>query len=193
MSLSGGRGWWLAVAALLVAGALLARGISAEAIDWQPAVAFVQPWRAWSAVWVHYSDLHLAANLAGALLVALLGAVARLPSRAATAWLLAWPATQLALLIEPALLHYGGLSGVLHAGVAIVGVHLMRGPWTARRRVGWLLLAGLAAKVLLEAPWRGPLQHPPGWDIAIAPLAHASGTLAGLLASVLLFTQPVRD
>lgn len=178
------------MALLLVAGALFARGVAAEAIDWQPAHAFTEPWRWWSAVWVHYSDLHLTANLGGALLVGLLGAVARLSPRAASAWLLAWPATQLGLLIEPALLHYGGLSGVLHAGTAIVAAHLILDPMPARRRLGALLLAGLVAKVLLEAPWRGPLQHPPGWDIATAPLAHASGLLAGLVAGLLMLRPP---
>lgn len=135
---------------------------------------------------MHYSDLHLAANLAGALLVGLLGAAARLSSRAALAWLLAWPATQLALLMEPALLHYGGLSGVLHAGVAIVAVRLIVDGAGARRWLGLALLGGLIAKVLLETPWAGPLRHPPGWDIAIAPLAHASGLASGLTFALLL-------
>ncbi|HEY0858541.1 MAG TPA: hypothetical protein VGE16_15865, partial [Albitalea sp.] len=54
-----------------------------------------------------------------------------------------------------------------------------------RRRVGLALLAGLALKVLLEAPWAGALRHPHGWDIAVAPLAHASGALAGLLCALI--------
>jgi membrane associated rhomboid family serine protease len=52
--------------------------------------------------------------------------------------------------------------------------------------LGLAILAGLVLKVLLEAPWAGPLAHPPGWDIATAPLAHASGLLAGLIAALLL-------
>jgi hypothetical protein len=69
---------------------------------------------------------------------------------------------------------------VLHAGVAIVAVELMcngRGP---RRSIGAALLAGIAIKVALEAPWAGVLRHPPGWDIAVAPFAHATGLLAGI-------------
>ncbi|HEX7382930.1 MAG TPA: rhombosortase, partial [Burkholderiaceae bacterium] len=135
--------------------------------------------------WVHYSALHLGANLAGCALVAALGVAARVPPRAALAWLLAWPATQLGLLLVPALGHYGGLSGVLHAGVAVVAVGLLLEGPRRRRMLGLAILAGLALKVLLEAPWAGPLAHPPGWDIATAPPAHASGLVAGTLAALL--------
>jgi rhomboid family GlyGly-CTERM serine protease len=182
---------WCGVALLLAAGALLVHvaGTSPSALlalDWQPGLALVQPWRAWSAVWVHYSELHLAANLAGCALVAALGWAAPLPPRAALAWLVAWPLTQLGLLLQPALAHYGGLSGVLHAGVAIAALQLAREGPKRRRVLGLAILAGLVLKVLLEAPWAGPLAHPPGWDIATAPLAHASGLLAGLIAALLL-------
>ncbi|HEY2925743.1 MAG TPA: hypothetical protein VGJ65_02660, partial [Albitalea sp.] len=45
------------------------------------------------------------------------------------------------------------------------------------------IAAGLALKVVSESPWGAPLRHPPGWDIAVAPLAHASGALAGALCA----------
>jgi rhomboid family GlyGly-CTERM serine protease len=177
---------WVAVAALLGIGALLVHGAPADSLDWQRARAWSQPWRWWSAAWVHLSDLHLAANLAGLLLVALLGIAADVTPRGVLAWLLAWPMTQLALVVEPGLARYGGLSGVLHAAVAVVGVQLVAEGARLRRGLGALLLAGLAAKVLVEAPWRAPLQHPSGWDIAVAPLAHASGAVAGVLAALAL-------
>jgi len=174
---------WLALAAVLAAGALAGSAVPREAIDWQPTLAAIQPWRAFSAVFVHYSPLHLAANLAGAALVAALGRAARMPRHGALAWLAAWPLTQLGLLLEPELRHYGGLSGVLHAGVAIVALHLL---WTgAARRIGAAILAGLVLKVLGESPWAGPLAHPAGWDIAVAPLAHASGLVAGLACAAI--------
>ena len=186
-----GTAAWCGVALLLAGPALLVHWSSAGpagllAIDWQPGLAFTQPWRAWSAVWVHYSDLHLAANLAGAALVAALGWAAPLPRRAALAWFAAWPLTQFGLLAQPSLAHYGGLSGVLHAGVAVAAVQLVREGGRRRRVLGVAILSGLALKVLLEAPWAGPLAHPPGWNIATAPLAHASGVLAGLIAALLL-------
>jgi rhomboid family GlyGly-CTERM serine protease len=179
------RAWWIALAILLVAGALLAGPLPHEVIDWQPALAKREPWRAFSAVFVHYSALHLVANLAGTALVAGLGHAARVPRRCALAWLAAWPLTQLGLLLQPALVHYGGLSGVLHAGVAIVGVHLLAGGTPPQRRIGAAIVLVLAAKVVIEAPWAGPLRHPFGWDIAVAPLAHASGLVMGVACAVL--------
>lgn len=170
---------WLAVCGALAAGAALGWVVPAAVLDWQPAHAFDQPWRWWSAAFVHWSPLHLAANLAGLALLAALGRAAAAPARVAAGWLLAWPLTHVALLAEPALAHYGGLSGVLHAGVAAIATWLL---WAARGRRRWLggaIAAGLAAKVALEAPWAGPLAHPAGWDIAVAPLGHAAGALAG--------------
>ena len=173
---------WCALCAVLAASALLGFGRAPAAFDWQPALASSQPWRAWTAVAVHYSLLHLGANLAGTALVGALGWTARVAPAAVWAWAVAWPATHFALAIEPALVHYGGLSGVLHAGVAVVAVQLLGRHDATLRRIGAALLAGLAIKVGLEAPWGAPLRHPAGWDIAVAPLAHASGAIAGLLA-----------
>jgi rhomboid family GlyGly-CTERM serine protease len=176
---------WAAFAALLGVLALLAWPIPHQAIDWQPKLAATQPWRAFSAVFVHYSALHLGANLAGTVLVGALGRAARVPLSATIAWLAAWPLTQFGLLLQPALLHYGGLSGVLHASVAVAGVHLAWHGARGQRRVGAAILAVLLAKVLSETPWAGALRHPAGWDIAVAPLAHASGLVAGIACAVI--------
>ncbi|TMH10739.1 MAG: hypothetical protein E6H65_11855 [Betaproteobacteria bacterium] len=175
---------WAGVAALLGVMALIAWPLAPSRLDWQPALALSQPWRAWSAVAIHYSALHLAANLAGALLVGALGHVAHAPPRSVVAWLVAWPLTQAALLVEPELLHYGGLSGVLHAGVAVVALHLLFVGPARLRLIGAAILAVLLAKVASETPWAGALRHPAGWDIAVAPLAHASGVLTGAACSL---------
>ncbi|OYU93368.1 MAG: hypothetical protein CFE45_20935 [Burkholderiales bacterium PBB5] len=137
-----------------------------------------------TAAWVHLSGLHLAANLAGTALVAALGVAAGCGQRAAFAWALAWPLTHLALLAQPALAFYGGLSGVLHAGVAVAAWQLLRAERGVRRAIGAALLIGLVAKVLAESPWAGPLRQVPGWDIPIAPLAHTAGALAGWLCAL---------
>ena len=128
---------------------------------------------------MHFSGLHLAANLAGCVLVAALGLAARVPTRCVVAWALAWPALHLGLWVQPALTHYGGLSGVLHAGVAVAAVHLLWRPSRAQRRIGALVLAGLAIKLMSEEPWAGAISRPAGWDVAVAPLAHVSGVVAG--------------
>jgi rhomboid family GlyGly-CTERM serine protease len=177
---------WVVLAAALAAASVVAAWLPALALDWQPALALGEPWRWWTAAFVHWSPRHLGANLLGAALVAALGAAARLPPSAALAWAIAWPLTHLALLLQPALLRYGGLSGVLHAGVAIAALQLLRRGHGRHRLVGGAVLAGLALKLLLEAPWGAPLRHPPGWDIAVAPLAHASGATAGALVWLLL-------
>lgn len=183
--MSAGSRAWLALAALLGLGALLAWPLPRTLLDWQPGLVANEPWRAFSAAAVHYSRLHLAANLAGALLVGLLGVVAELPLRCTLAWLAAWPLTHLGLLLRPELAHYGGLSGVLHAGVALAALQLALHGQGRRRAIGAAILVGLVAKVLSEAPWGPVLQQRPDWDIPIAPWAHASGLVAGLLTGLL--------
>ena len=144
-----------------------------------------KPWRAFTAPFAHLSGMHLAANLAGCVVVGVLGQVARLPPRAPVAWLLAWPLTQLGLLLRPDLTSYAGLSGVLHAGVAIIIVSLLTTPGR-RRRVGLALLAGLLLKLFLEDPLGAATQLHAGWDIPIAPFAHLSGALVGCLSALAL-------
>jgi hypothetical protein len=86
-SADGGR-TWCALAVALALGALVGFAlVPAQAIDWQPALAAREPWRAWSAAFVHYSALHLLDNLAGIALVGALGAFARVPWPSAAAWL----------------------------------------------------------------------------------------------------------
>jgi rhomboid family GlyGly-CTERM serine protease len=181
----GGRAW-AALAAVLTVGAALASRVAPAALDWQPALAAAEPWRALTAAFVHFSALHLAANVAGAVLVGALGVVARVPWPTALAWLLAWPLTQASLLARPDLLHFGGLSGVLHAGAAVVACRLIVHGRGRRRAIGALVLAGMVVKVLGEQPWGPALRHPAGWDIATAPFAHAGGLVAGVLAALLV-------
>lgn len=175
---------WVGLAAVLAAFAVLASGIAPRHLDWEPARASLEPWRAITAVAVHYSAWHLVANLAGAGLVAALGIAARVPGRITWAWLAAWPLTQWGLLLRPDLAHYGGLSGVLHAGGAVVAVHLLDAGPAARRWIGAALGLGLLIKVALEAPWGPALAHPPEWDIATAPFAHVSGIGAGVACAL---------
>jgi rhomboid family GlyGly-CTERM serine protease len=178
----GVRAWW-ALCGLLALGALLLWSAPRETLDWQPAQAWREPWRAWSAAFVHWTPLHLGANLLGCTVVAAFGHAARLPLRASVAWLLAWPLTHAALAWQPALASYGGLSGLLHAGVAIGAWHLAWHDSGRRRLIGLAVWVGLAIKLLLERPWAAPTQTVAGWDFPVAPLAHACGALAGLVAA----------
>jgi rhomboid family GlyGly-CTERM serine protease len=174
---------WLGVSGLLALSSLLAGLAPRESLDWQPALAFVEPWRSVSAAGVHYSAAHLVANLAGAGVVAALGAVARISSQASWAWAAAWPLTHCGLLLDPQLAHYGGMSGVLHAGVAVAALHLVVTARDSRRRgIGAAIGAGLLLKIGFEFPW-SPATFQPGLGIMVAPLAHASGVAAGLLCA----------
>lgn len=126
-------------------------------------------------------------NLAGCALIAWLGWRAAMPARSVAAWAVAWPLTQFGLCLQPALRHYGGLSGVLHAAVAIIGCRLIAQRREPRARaIGALLAVGLALKIVWEAPWSAALRNVEGWDFALAPAAHASGAIAGVLAWLLI-------
>lgn len=257
---------WVVLAALLCAGAIVVTAIASEggrapidapiamAFDWQAALGLRQPWRLWTSACVHWSGAHLAVNIAGALVVAFVGRRARLPAAATVTWALAWPLTQVLMAaigserLGVVMPHYGGLSGVLHAGVVVLGLALawppvrMRsrspasparadtgfvatrastiepsriteGPWAMtemgmatvlpastldqssprptessderplrERWIGMAIVAGTLAKVLLEAPWQLTPRPSAALGIAVAPIAHACGVGAGLLA-----------
>jgi len=187
---SSGQVAWLVLLCVLVVPAMLSGPgdpLGREVLAWRPDRAFSEPWRWWSAAWMHLNMTHLLANLAGATLVAALGWLLQPSRQMAWAWALAWPLTHLSLLAVPALRRYGGLSGVLHAGVAVAVVMLLLEPGRTRaeRQVGAALGLGLVAKVLSERPWAAALVRPPGWDIAIAPAAHAAGVLCGAACALL--------
>jgi rhomboid family GlyGly-CTERM serine protease len=182
---------WLATCALLFAGALAGWFAPPQALDWQPALALREPWRWWTAGFVHLSPLHLGANLLATAIIAMLGHAAAVPARVAIAWLIAWPLSHVALgVLVPDLAHYAGLSGLLHGGVAAVAVHLVLDPShgarndRARRnrwRIGAAILVVLAVKLIGERPW-GPSARPAlGWDIPLAPMSHTTGAIAGAL------------
>lgn len=185
---------WLGLSALLGLGALLAWFIpgSSAWLDWQPQLAWQQAWRACSAVFVHWSQQHLLANLGACAVVGWFGWAARVPPRAVLAFALAWPLSQWGLLIQPDLLHFGGLSGTLHAGVAVVLVELVCGPETTprQRRIGLAVSLGLIIKLWSEEPFGPAMRVLSGWDIAVAPLSHFTGALAGACtAGLLLFSS----
>lgn len=186
--MSRGAAAWVASSLALSLLAALAFSAPQDALDWQPTRALAEPWRVWTAAFVHWTPWHLAANAIGCAVVAAFGWAAQVPLRALLAWLVAWPLTHVALAVQPALVSYGGLSGVLHAGVAVAAWQPLRHGRGRARALGALVMVGLAVKIVLEAPWRAPTQLVPGWDFPVAPLAHATGGLAGLLCAALVDT-----
>ncbi len=173
---------WLRLIAAFAALALFAWLFPRDALDWQPTLAAQQPWRAITAAFVHLTPIHLAANLAGCAVLALLGHRAGLGRREALAALMALPLTQLALLLRPDLQRYAGLSGELHALVAIAALTLLTRRHRRDRGIGAAIALGLVLKLALEHPLGPALRDVPGFDFAVAPFAHLSGAIAGLVA-----------
>ena len=183
--MSNGARLWLRLTAVLMGGALLGWWLPSAWLDWQPDRAIAEPWRAWTAAFVHWSPLHLGSNLLAAAIVGAYGVAAQVPRAQAVAWFAAWPLGHLGLLLKPDLAHYGGLSGVLHGGVAIVCLWLLVAARGGRRAVGAAVAFGLAIKLVSESPWGPVLQRSDEFDIAVAPIAHATGAIAGLLCGAL--------
>ena len=151
-----------------------------DALDWQRALLATQPWRWWSAAFTPLGTMHLAANLAGCAAVAAFGVAGGLGRRAALAWFLAWPLTHLALALTCGVQRYAGLSGVLHAGVAVGTVFVIAQSRRGTLRwIGAAVAVGLLAKLLHEQAWIAPVQRLPGWDFPVVVAAHAAGALAG--------------
>ena len=172
-------------------------------LDWQPGLWQTQPWRLWTAAFVHWSGYHLIVNLLACAALVAWGNAAALGARPTLAWLAAWPLTHLLLAMSPSVVRYGGLSGLLHAGVAIGAWALLRHGTGQRRWVGALVLLGLLVKLVLEVPllahWFGlaapqmPLADAPGF--AVASYAHLTGFVAGLACAValdLVMDEPTR-
>jgi rhomboid family GlyGly-CTERM serine protease len=175
---------WLSVCGLLGSGSLLALFFPGDGLAWSRTHAGSQVWRLVSAAWPHLSLAHLLLNLAALAAVAALGMLLRVRKAQAVAWLVCWPLTHAALWLQPEISRYAGMSGALHAGVAICAVAACREPDRLAKAVGGMLLAGLALKVLIEAPWSRPLQESAALGITMVPLAHAAGAALGLLAGV---------
>lgn len=194
--LTGPSLWWLTTLALSLP-ALYGGQVSLDAVstDWTPqAQAWVlhpsagwkqAPWVWWTAAWVHGSVQHLGRNLFALLLLGIIAQASHATRRSALSWLMAWPMTHLGMLLQPALLgSYCGMSGVLHAGITILCIqHITTDHRFPTRRVfGLVLLLALSTKIIMENPWHNTVIHPSGSDITVAPWAHLSGIVAGLVS-----------
>jgi rhomboid family GlyGly-CTERM serine protease len=160
--------WW--------AGADLVQWFTWRADTWQQ-----QPWTLWTSAWVHMNTPHLIGNqLALGALTAFAWA-ARPSLASAMAWWLAWPLTQITLLLWPQIGYAVGLSGVLHAGALVLSIHLIfkRIQVPKARRWGGLLLLGVLAKVVLEQGWTSPVVWDPANEMSVVLACHLSGAAWG--------------
>lgn len=192
--------WWPALGLALAAAALAVALVPAlwgghgpgDAWAWRREHVLTEPWRLWSAALVHLDRPHLLANLAGALVVAAYGWAAGCGRAQTLAWAVAWPLGHALLGFAPAVQTLWGMSGVLHAGVAVAVVHGLLGGRGAARWIGAVTGVGLLAKLWLESPWVAPLRTDPGWDFPVVVMAHATGVAAGAAAAVVAWATSRR-
>lgn len=175
-----------AVASMLVwwAGAPVA-----QALTWKAETWLQQPWTLWTTPWVHIHTPHLIGNQLAVGALAAMAWLIRPNVVASLAWLLAWPTLALALPLWPHIGYAVGLSGLIHAAVAVVAVQLLWGqaPLVPRgRRWGGLLAAGLCGKLALEQGWHWPVVWSNSAGMSVVQAAHLTGAVAGAVFSVLL-------
>ncbi len=152
----------------------------------RPAIAAGEFWRLVSGHFVHLGASHLFMNVAGLILVWYLVA----SSFTSRQWLLVTAIVMVGLnlglwFLEPNLIGYVGLSGLLH-GLLAAGIVASLG--SGRSEI-WILGVGLAAKLAYEQ-LVGPLpgsENATGGAVIVA--AHAWGSLAGALAAGLLMIR----
>lgn len=172
-----------AVASMLVwwAGAPLAQVLTWRADTW-----WQHPWTLWTTPWVHIHTPHLIGNQMAVGALAAMAWLVRPNALASAAWLMAWPTVALVLPLWPHIGYAVGLSGLIHAAVAVVAVHLVwgQGAQGARhRRWGGVLAAGLFAKLALEQGWHWPVVWSNSADMSVVQAAHLTGAVAGLVFS----------
>jgi rhomboid family GlyGly-CTERM serine protease len=141
---------------------------------------FSHPWTLWTAPLVHLSVAHALANcfaLAALLGMAALGGGKPLLLRYLIGLLIAWPLSTLSLMLCPQVSYYVGLSGLVHAGVALLGVFLLQGS----RYLGLTLLLGLAVKLWQEQAWVQPVVWSADWGFHVVVVAHLYGAVVGLV------------
>ncbi|MDP3422988.1 MAG: hypothetical protein Q8S32_04430 [Burkholderiaceae bacterium] len=179
---------WLALCMLHAVASMLVWW-AGDPLAWQAtwrADHWVQrPWTLWTSAWVHMNTPHLIGNQLAVGALAAMAWLLKPHAGAGAAWLLSWPLMVLCLPLWPQIGHYAGLSGLVHAAVAIVGLHLVLGEMRIRKAQRWggMLLLGLATKLGLEGAWHWPVVWSDASDMSIVQAAHLAGAAVGLVAA----------
>lgn len=187
---------WLAVCGLHGVASLLLWQASADTVAilaWRADHWIGQPWTLWTSAWVHLNTPHLIGNLLALGALAAFGWLARPGPRCAIAWLLAWPLLQLSLLLWPQIREtVVGLSGLLHAGVAVLAMQLVSGriPMRGARYWGMVLALGVLAKTVLERAWSHPVVWDPASEMPVVQATHLSGAAWGLALGLAVASMP---
>jgi hypothetical protein len=178
--------WWglcglHGAASLLMAWA--GQNVPTSAWIWRASDGLQHPLTWWTSAWIHLSTPHLIGNLLAMGGVAAAGWVLRADTRSAWAWALAWPLTQVSLLLWPQVGYATGLSGLMHAGTLLLAVQVALGrlPIRGARFWGGLLILAVVTKVVLERGWAVPLSWDADADIQVVQAAHLAGVFWGVL------------
>jgi len=171
--------WWM--------GERLANQFVWRSVDWLD-----RPWSLWTSAWVHMNTQHLISNQLAVGALTAMAWVLKPGWRASLAWVLVWPVIPLAMPFWPHVGYFAGLSGLIHAAVAVSGVYLVAAQVTVpkARRWGMMLLLGLALKLWLEQAWLHPVVWNEGLGMSVVQCAHLVGVLSGLLVMVVLLSWP---
>ncbi|MDO9439210.1 MAG: rhomboid family intramembrane serine protease [Hydrogenophaga sp.] len=187
---------WLWLCALHATASLLVwwsgQHTAESPLVWRAADWAHQPWTLWTSAWAHLNAPHLIANLLAMGGVAAAGWVLRPDARCTVAWLLAWPLSQISLLVWPQVAYAAGLSGLMHTGTLLLAVQLALGRLRGGRWWGLLLMWGVLTKVLLEHGWSKPLVWEPDTGIQVVQAAHVAGAFWGVALGLVVALWPPR-
>lgn len=182
---------WLAVA---TSGALLqALAADPRSLVWDRAAldGRHEYWRLLSGTWIHLSWTHLALNLAGlAIVLAMFARIATATSQLVALIAIGIVTGLVLWALFPGVAWMAGLSGPLHGLFAWAALRLVasRDPapgeaWWRGPTFGWVLLAGLALKLVLEGLIAADPQQAAWLGGPVLREAHQAGTLAGLVVA----------
>ena len=152
-------------------------------------VLFSEPWRLWTAHWVHLGLWHFALN---AIALVLLPEIFLRTSQRffILLWLVLPPVLSLTLYtFQPNLIQYAGLSGVLHGIYLATALNAIQSSHVAERRMGWLVALGLCLKVSWEA-YSGNSQTAELIGAPVILQSHLYGASLGFLIWFMLGVKP---
>lgn len=186
---------WLLLCALHGVASMLLWWAGAGTVDlfiWRADGWTRQPWTLWTSAWVHLNTPQLIINQMALGALTAFAWVIRPHWTSTVAWLLVWPLAQGCLVLWPQIGYAVGLSGVLHAGVAVLAMQLLRQRIAIpqARRWGGLLTLALLGKALLERGWAYPVVWDGASEVSVVQAIHLASTAWGLLLGLAVTWLP---
>lgn len=181
--------WLSLIVGAVVLGTAALAGEAPDILVWDRARLADQPWRLLTGHLVHADGEHLFWNLLAWMVLGTTTERLTGTRQLAAALGAGIVAVNLSLLALPGIAYFCGLSSILNTVYAVACLTL----WHRQGGIlPALLLAGGAAKILVEMVLGSPLLTSPAWPPV--PETHAAGLAAGLLMAVLTGCprQPVR-